>query len=569
MLKRTEHARDTTGPVGLDDRPRPASPRARIIKGLKQSAPFSSLQRRIIFFNLIGLAMLVAGMTYLSNDKRNLIDVYVESLRKQGEIIAIGIAETAAIEHDGHPAFDPARSATVLARLSQPTGVRIRLYDRSQRLTADTYNLSPSGPPIEVSRLPPPRERSQVTDVVEQFEGLYSQLTGYFEEEPETYYEVPVPGISEDEEVLRAARGQISHRVRVNSQGEVVVSVALPVTQLKAIMGVLQLSTIGGDIERFVEDERKAVMEVFFLAAIVSVLLSILLANMIASPIRMLAKAAQSEGASAARPVNPDKPEIPDLTHRTDEIGELSGALIRMTSALYTRIGAIESFAADVAHEIKNPLTSLRSAVETMHYAKTPEQRQKLLDVIQNDVKRMDRLVTDISNASRLDAELVRERMKPLDLGELITMLAGVTEAQGADIEVKVETHLPKGAFVAHGLEGRLAQVVTNLLGNALSFSPEGSTISVTGENLPGSGVRVTVEDQGPGIPPENLQSIFERFYSERPQTEAFGNHSGLGLSISRQIIEAHGGKIWAENITDPDDPEVRKGARFRFELPE
>ncbi len=569
MLKRTELAGGITGPVGLDDRPRPASSRARIIKGLKQSAPFSSLQRRIIFFNLIGLAMLVAGMTYLSNDKRNLIDVYVESLRKQGEIIAIGIAETAALDHDGQPAYDPERAATVLARLSQPTGVRLRLYDRSQRLTADTYDLLPSGPPIEVSKLPPPKERSQVTEVVERFEGLYSQLSGYFEERPEIYYEVPVPGISEDEEVLQAVRGQISHRVRVNSQGEVVVSVALPVTQLKAILGVLQLSTVGGDIERFVEDERKAVMQVFFLAAIVSVLLSILLANMIASPIRMLAKAAQSEGASAARPVYPDKPEIPDLTHRTDEIGELSDALIRMTSALYTRIGAIESFAADVAHEIKNPLTSLRSAVETMHYAKTPEQRQKLLDVIQNDVQRMDRLVTDISNASRLDAELVRERMKALDLGELITMLAGVTEAQGSDIGVKVETRLPQESFVAHGLEGRLAQVVTNLLGNALSFSPEGSTITVTGEKVPGSGVRVTVEDQGPGIPPENLQSIFERFYSERPEAEAFGNHSGLGLSISRQIIEAHGGKIWAENIGDPDDPDVRKGARFLFELPE
>lgn len=569
MLKRTEYAAGNTGPVGLDDRPRPASSRARIIKGLKQSAPFSSLQRRIIFFNLIGLAMLVAGMTYLSNDKRNLIDVYVDSLRKQGEIIAIGIAETAAIERDGQPAYDPATSATVLARLSQPTGVRIRLYDRSQRLTADTYNLLPSGPPIEVTKLPPPKERSQITEIVEQFEDLYFQLAGYFEEQTEIYYEIPVAGISQDEEVLRAARGQISHHVRVNSQGEVVVSVALPVTQLKAIMGVLQLSTVGGDIERFVEDERKAVMEVFFLAAIVSVLLSILLANMIASPIRMLAKAAQSEGANAARPVNPDKPEIPDLTHRTDEIGELSGALIRMTSALYTRIGAIESFAADVAHEIKNPMTSLRSAVETMHYAKTPEQRQKLLDVIQNDVKRMDRLVTDISNASRLDAELVRERMEPLDLGDLIGMLAGVTETQGSDLNVTVETHLPSGSFIAHGLEGRLAQVVTNLLGNALSFSPEGSTISVIGEKLPDSGIRVTVEDEGPGIPPENLQSIFERFYSERPEAEVFGNHSGLGLSISRQIIEAHGGKIWAENIVDPEHPDIRKGARFRFELPE
>lgn len=569
MLKRTGIGGNDSGPVGLDDRPRPASSRARIVKGLKQSAPFSSLQRRIIFFNLMGLALLVAGMTYLSNDKRNLIDVYVDSLRKQGEIIAIGIAETAAIEFDGKPAYDPLTSATVLQRLAQPTGVRIRLYDRGQRLTADTYNLSPSGPPIEVIQLSPPVKRNRFTDIIDRFEDLYDTTVAFFSDQTELYVEVPTAGISRDEEVLRAARGEIAHRVRVNSQGEVVVSVAMPITRLKAIMGVLQLSTVGGDIERFVEDERKAVMEVFFLAAIVSVLLSILLANMIASPIRMLAKAAQSEGASAARPVNPDKPEIPDLTHRTDEIGELSDALIRMTTALYTRIDAIESFAADVAHEIKNPLTSLRSAVETMHYAKTPEQRQKLLDVIQNDVKRMDRLVTDISNASRLDAELVRDRMEVLDLGELITLMAGVTEAQGAPNDVQVVTNLPQGDFVTHGLEGRLAQVVTNLLGNALSFSPNGSTISVTGETLKGGRIRVTVEDEGPGIPPDNLQSIFERFYSERPDTEAFGNHSGLGLSISRQIIEAHGGQIWAENIADPSDPEQPKGARFCFELPE
>ncbi|MGD1923407.1 MAG: stimulus-sensing domain-containing protein [Paracoccaceae bacterium] len=569
MLTRPGYDASDSGPIGLDDRPRPASSRARIIKGLKQSAPFSSLQRRIIFFNLIGLALLVAGMTYLSNDKRNLIDVYVDSLRKQGEIIAIGIAETAATEFDGKPAYDPVTSSTVLTRLAQPTGVRIRLYDRGQRLTADTYNLSGAGPPIEVTELPPPMKPGRINEIVGRFERLYDQIASYFAEVPEIYYEVPTAGISRDEEVLRAARGQIAHMVRVNSQGEVVVSVALPITRLKAIMGVLQLSTVGGDIESFVEDERKAVMEVFFLASIVSVLLSILLANMIASPIRMLAKAAQSEGANAARPLNPDKPEIPDLTHRTDEIGELSDALIRMTSALYTRIDAIESFAADVAHEIKNPLTSLRSAVETMHYAKTPEQRQRLLDVIQNDVKRMDRLVTDISNASRLDAELVRERMESLDLGELITMLAGVTEAQGADNDVRVVTNLPKGAFLTHGLEGRLAQVVTNLLGNALSFSPRGSTISVTGEKLKGGMVRVAVEDEGPGIPPDNLQSIFERFYSERPDTEVFGNHSGLGLSISRQIIEAHGGEIWAENREVMEGGGRPKGARFVFELPE
>jgi two-component system sensor histidine kinase ChvG len=342
----------------------------------------------------------------------------------------------------------------------------------------------------------------------------------------------------------------------------------MPVQRLKGIIGVLQLSTIGGEIERFVREERKTLLELFLVAAIVSVLLSIVLANMIANPIRSLARAAYSGGAGAARPLGPDRPEIPDLTHRTDEIGELSGALIGMTDALYARIGAIESFAADVAHEIKNPLSSLRSAVESMDYARSEEQRQRLFDIIESDVRRMDRLVTDISNASRLDAELVRERMQPFDIGAVIAVLAGVTASEGAERGVRLVTRLPDGDFAAMGIEGRIAQVVSNLLGNALSFSPDGATITVTGEARPEGGVRVAVEDQGRGIPPESLHAIFERFYSQRPESEAFGKHSGLGLSISRQIVEAHGGHIWAENVTDAQDQTVQRGARFVFELP-
>lgn len=564
MLKRKTDDEVTEGPIGLDDRPRPATTRARVIKGLKQSAPFSSLQRRIIFFNLIGLALLVAGMTLLDDKRQNLIDVYVDSLRKQGEIIAAGIADTAGEELEDQ-GFDPKRSAAVLARLAQPTGVRIRLYDRLLRLTADTYLLSPAGPPIEVLELPPP-VKGGTSGLARRFHALYDRIRASISAPPPIHYEVSVAGVSRASEVVRAVRGEIAHEVRVNSQGEVVVSVALPVRRFHAVLGVLQLSTQGGEIERFVEAERRAVLQVFFIAAMVSVLLSILLANMIASPIRLLASAARSEGRNAARPLNPEKPEIPDLTHRTDEIGDLSGALIRMTRALYNRIGAIESFAADVAHEIKNPLTSLRSAVETMHYAKTPEQRQKLLDVIQNDVKRLDRLVTDISNASRLDAELVRERMEPFDLSEIIRMLASVTESQGSDLGVRVLTELPEKGLVARGLEGRIAQVITNLLGNALSFSPRDGVIHITGLRTTDGTIRVTVEDQGPGIPPDSLGSIFERFYSERPETETFGNHSGLGLSISRQIIEAHDGRIWAENIPGPDG--ANAGARFVFELP-
>jgi two-component system sensor histidine kinase ChvG len=557
-----------TGPVGLDARPRPTSMRVRIIQGLKRSAPFSSLQRRIIFFNLIGLAILVIGVMYLNQFRSGLIELRVQALRTQSEIISITIAESSAIG-PGRPDYDPVRANVVLNRLAQPTGVRARLYDRRLRLTGDTRNLAPSGAPIEVLPLAPPGEET-ASGLLGRMELAYEDFIALFREEPPLYTEVSTAGISRDREVREAVRGKISHAVRINSQGELIVSVAMPVRRFKAILGVLVLSTQGEDINAIVQNERIVILQVFIIATLVSVALSVLLANTIANPIRRLAEAADPDGTSGSRPLNPERIEIPDMTSRTDEIGDLSAALIRMTHALYRRLEAIEAFAADVAHEIKNPLTSLRSAVETMEFARTPEQKQKLLDVIQKDVQRLDRLVTDISNASRLDAELVRERMLAFDLGSLVTSLSEMVSNQGQDRDVKITTNLPKGALIARGLEVRIAQVITNLLENALSFAPDGTTITITGARMPHGKIRVTVEDQGPGIPEDNLNSIFERFYSERPSAEAFGNHSGLGLSISKQIAEAHSGRIWAENIR----PEkVRSdvppdGARFILELP-
>ena len=543
--------------------------RARIIRGLKQSAPFSSLQRRIIFFNLIGLAILVIGVMYLNQFRSGLIELRVQALRTQGEIIAITIAESSAIG-PGRPDYDPVRANVVLNRLAQPTGVRARLYDRRLRLTGDTRNLAPSGAPIEVMALLPPGEETG-NSLLKQLESAYEDFVELFRDQPPLYTEVPTAGISRDREVREAARGKISHAVRINSQGELIVSVAMPVRRFKAVLGVLVLSTQGEDINAIVQNERIVILQVFIIATLVSVALSVLLANTIANPIRKLAEAADPEGTSGARPLNPDRIEMPDLTNRTDEIGDLSAALIRMTHALYRRIEAIEAFAADVAHEIKNPLTSLRSAVETMDFARTPEQKKKLMDVIQKDVQRLDRLVTDISNASRLDAELVRERMLAFDLGALVTALADMIRSQGEDREIEVVAKLPTGTLIARGLEVRIAQVITNLLDNALSFAPDGSTITITGTRLPQGMIRVTIEDQGPGIPDDSLNSIFERFYSERPSAEAFGTHSGLGLSISKQIVEAHDGHIWAENIRPRDarSDTPAEGARFVLELPD
>lgn len=536
--------------------------------GLRKSAPFSSLQRRIIFFNLVGLAVLVFGVLYLNQFRTRLIDQRVQAMRMHGEIIAtvLGTPMTAG---DAPATMDGAQARALLAELARPLDLRVRLYDTGLRLLGDTRSPEAGGGvPITVSPLPPPDDSAE-TGVLERAEVAYDTMIRALQSPRPGYVEVPGEGIAQEAEVRAAVAGQVATTIRVNAEDELILSVALPVRRLATVQGALLLSTEGGDINRIVQRERIVILQVFVVAATVSVLLSIVLANTIAAPIRRLAEAADPEGERGSVPLSAQRIEIPDLTHRIDEIGDLSDSLIRLTTALYSRIEAIESFAADVAHEIKNPLTSLRSAVETLDYAKTPEQRATLLGIIQNDVGRLDRLVTDISNASRLDAELVRERMAPVDLAEIVTAMTSITATQGQDRGVSVITRLPQERLVVHGLEVRLAQVFANLLDNALSFAPANTSITVEGRLLPEGVVRVAISDQGPGIPEDNLESIFARFYSERP-AEGFGNHSGLGLSICRQIVEAHGGRIWAENIREAGAARTAapKGARFVVELP-
>lgn len=547
-------------PVGLQTTTQASSGRARLFRGLVLSAPFSSLQRRIIFFNLIGLAILVLGVLYLNQFRSGLIEQRVDALRTHGQIIALTLAESAALLPED-PAYDPQRADAVLDRLAEPTGVRARLFNAELELVGDTRDEG----------APPPPEPQIVDRPISKFfqtlEEAYLSLVALVRE-PAPLFRVPEAPDMLRPEILAAAQGDIAQAIRINAERELIVSVALPVHRNRQVLGVLVLSTEGADINRIVQRERLVILQVFVIATVVSVALSVLLANTIASPIRRLADAADPSDTTAQRPLTPDRIEIPDLTERTDEIGDLSAAMIRMTHALYRRIEAIETFAADVAHEIKNPLTSLRSAVETMRLAKTPEQRQRLLDVIKHDVGRLDRLVTDIANASRLDAELVRERMEHFDLAELIRTLAAMIEMQGSESEIRVAAILPDEGLMARGLEGRLAQVITNLLDNALSFSPEGGTIRIEAKQV-GHVIRIEVSDQGTGIPEDSLESIFERFYSERPESEGFGNHSGLGLSISKQIVEAHGGRIRAENRVNPADPDAPPvGARFIIELP-
>ncbi|MGE0062972.1 MAG: stimulus-sensing domain-containing protein [Xanthobacteraceae bacterium] len=548
---------------------------------------FSSLTRRIVILNLAGLIALLTGVLYLSQFRAGLIDARAQSLLVQGEIIAGAIAASATVETNAitidperllelqagesyGPTDDalsgiefpinPERVAPVLRRLVSPTRTRARIYDREGVLILDSRNLYGRG---DILRFDLPAPGAGDPGLVER---LTIAIRRWFSRGDLPLYKELGPDNGKGyAEVEQALAGLKASMVRINERGEVIVSVAVPVQRFRAVRGVLMLSTQGADIDQMVEAERLAILKVFLVAAAVMVVLSILLAGTIAGPVRRLA-----DGAERVRRRIRTRVQIPDFTRRNDEIGELSGALRDMTDALYSRIEAIESFAADVAHELKNPLTSLRSAVETLPLAKNEDSRNRLLGVIMHDVQRLNRLISDISDASRLDAELQRQEAEPVDVRKLLEALVTAADVQPGDVSVTLAFQ-SGGAndFRVPGHDSRLAQVFTNLIENARSFSPEGGTVRVTGRRLKNH-IDVIVDDDGPGIRPDALDKIFERFYTDRPH-QGFGQNSGLGLSISRQIIEAHGGRIHATNrvmpAADDDTPRVL-GARFIVQLP-
>ncbi|MEP0276563.1 MAG: stimulus-sensing domain-containing protein, partial [Nitratireductor sp.] len=459
--------------------------------------------------------------------------------------------------------INPELVAPLLRRLISPTRTRARIYDRDANLILDSRHLYSRGQILRYD-LPPLQETEpDFFDRVEKF------ISDFFRRSDlPLYREQPGGNGAAYPEVMRALIGTPGFVVRISEQGEMIVSVAVPVQRFRAVLGVLLLSTQGGDIDKIVADERKAIFRVFGVAALVTAILSMLLASTIANPLRRLSAAA----VRVRRGVR-SREEIPDFSERQDEIGNLSIALRDMTKALYARIDAIESFAADVSHELKNPLTSLRSAVETLPLARNEESRSRLLAIIQHDVRRLDRLITDISDASRLDAELARADAAPLDLQKFLTDLVAAASAHTRDKkQVAIEFRVAKAGqsgrgFLVNGHDLRLGQVFTNLLENARSFVPdEGGRVQLTLARS-ARNVIVTIDDNGPGVRAENIDRIFERFYTDRPQGEAFGQNSGLGLSISRQIVEAHGGTLTAENIPGSKSGDVR-GARFVVKLP-
>ena len=556
---------------------------------------FSSLTRRIVILNLIGLAILVSGILYLNQFRAGLIDAKVQSLLTQGEIIAGALAASAGVDTDqiqldpeklleSEPGqatssadddslgftIDPERAAPILRRLVKPTGSRARIYGRDGALILDSDTFYSRGEVLRYDLPPPDAEKPDALTAF--WQAVKTRMRQY---DLPLYNEIGGDNGKAYPEVASALTGTSVPIVRVNDKGELVVSVAVPVQRLRAVLGVLLLSTRGGDIDNIVAAERWGIVRVSLFAAAVTVVLSMILANTIAGPVQRLASAAERVRHSVKA-----RAEIPDFTDRTDEIGHLSGALRDMTQALYKRIDAIESFAADVAHELKNPLTSLRSATETLPLVKTPDAKERLMEIIQHDVKRLDRLISDISDASRLDAELAREDARPVDTADLLrTTVSLFNDIHRDDTpEVVLDIAYSSGArpYRCIGHDSRLSQVIVNLLDNAISFSPPGGRVSVKAKRV-GNEIQIAVEDEGPGIPPENLERIFERFYTDRPQ-ESFGQNSGLGLNISRQIVVAHGGRLWAENRLHEGDGARGKsvgaaerksaGARFVIRLP-
>jgi len=520
----------------------------------------SPLTRRILAVNMFALIIPVVGLLYLGAYRDSLIEAEIVALRTQGEVFAGAIGEGAiATTLSGDQMLDIAPARQIVRRLSDLSALRARLFLPEGELAADSRLLIGGGGVVEVQVLETPDEP---TPFFEPLVKILDLLPRRRDLPP--YREAPTQFATDYVEVLSALNGDVASALRMNATTkDYVLSVAVPVQRYRQVLGALMISKGGAEIDRAVRSLRLDVLKLFGGALIITILLSFYLAGTIARPVRRLAAAAERVRRDIGRQTNP----IPDLTHRRDEIGDLSGSFRAMTDELQAQLDAIERFAADVSHELKNPLTSLRSAVETAAKVKSPHQQKQLLAIVEDDVRRLDRLITDIADASRLDAELNRAQAQTVDLAAVLSTLANIHNATGDDEgSVKVTLRFPPGtSLLVSGMEDRLFQVFHNLIANAVSFSPPGGIIRVSARRDRGM-MELLVEDEGPGIPGGKLEAIFDRFYSERPSQEKFGTHSGLGLSISKQIIEAHGGTIRAENILRKNHQIA--GARFVVRLP-
>lgn len=538
-----------------------------VFSWLLRRRPSSSLTRRILAINLLVLAVPVGGFFFLDQYQESLIDAEIEALRVQGEVFAGALGAGAVVIAPGvGQLVDPVRASLMLRRLTAPTQTRARLFSENGALVTDTQALIDPRGLVRVRELPPTDGFAPWTWLRDRFEAVLNWSPNQGEL---PIYQERVPQRASDyREAISALTDEAGATVRRHESGGMVISVSIPVKRYKQVVGALMLSHGSGEIERAMRAIRIDILQVFGVALAVTILLSVYLAATIARPLKRLAAAAERVRSGSGRYTS-----IPDFAGRRDEIGDLGRDLRAMTEALWQRMDAIERFAADVSHEIKNPLTSLRSAVETVARVEDPAQQKKLMSIILDDVARLDRLISDISDASRLDAELSRDPPSELDLRDVLSALVDI-HAATSEVNIVMDVQ-PGSDLTICAFEDRLGQVFRNIITNAQSFSPADGRIVVAASRSnrrDGDVVMVTVDDEGPGIPEANLESIFRRFYSDRPTTgpdgkaERLGTHSGLGLSISRQIVEAAGGELWAENRRDADGR--IEGARFTVLFP-
>lgn len=550
----------------------------------------ASLLRRILVSNLIGFFVLLLGILYLGWYHTWLIDAKVDALKIQGKIIADAIASKAKVERerivfdanelpgqrsssrtyrdDGFAALElsisPEEVTPILRKLIQSTNTRARIYARDGTLIVDTARS------LRRWRAALRNEPTENTGKAPSTQNFWTRLTRYLFDEPlPVYQEIGSANGTAYAEVRQALEGNQRSMLLLNDKGEQIVSLAVPIRRFKTVQGVLLLSTRPGEIDEILSEERSVILTLAAIALFASIVTSLLLARTVAGPMRRLSEAAEQASHNIAA-----RTQLPEYANRSDEVGQMAAAFRAMTKALYRRIEASEKFAADVAHELKNPLTAARSIAESLSLAKNEEERRHLVEQIQNELNRLNRLITDVSNASRLDAELARQEMRPVDittvLRGVVTIFRDILGDDQRQVRLVIEDAPLEGAYIVSGDEGRIGQVLTNLVDNAISFSPKTGTITVRARSTPPH-MEIYVEDEGPGIPEDRLEVIFDRFYTDRPDTEAKeGKNSGLGLSISREIIRAHGGQISAENRFEdgsgPDDAPL--GARFVVKLP-
>ena len=537
---------------GVPSRSRPARPAA-----IRPRRRFSKLTARVLAVNLLGLAVMGAGALYLNQYENQLLNAELENMQTEAMIFAGALAESAVVfDIDERQELDPEQARGMVRRLYLTTDSRTRLFAVDGSLLIDSRQLAGPGGIIEIEPLPEPVNPSWLRTA---FDSAYLRLTELLPQRQNRpgYVEFPSQDAFDYAPVLSALAGSNASQIWADGNRRLILGTAVPIQRLQAVIGAVFITRDNAGIVRSVQSVREDILKVGAIAIGITILMSLYLAGSITRPIRRLAAAAELMRRGQGRDV-----ALPDFTSRKDEIGDLSGALRDMTSALHDRLDAIEAFAADVAHEIKNPLTSLRSAVETLARVEKPEQREKLFGVILQDVDRLDRLITDISDASRLDSELSRAEHARTDVRRMLADLNDLYSTPNGEKAVRFAFEaLGRQPLIVAGAEGRLVQVVRNLISNAVSFSPPGGLIGIEASRE-GRQIKITVTDEGPGIPPGAENRIFERFYSERPSGEPFGRHSGLGLAISKQVIEAYGGTIAAANRAG------RSGAVFIITVP-